>query len=176
MPSSSKEGKSVIAEWLSEFSSEISTVVDLGVGNGTYYRLFNRKNSVLSHAKWIGVEAWEPYIELYDLKSTYDHIEQQDIRLVDYQKFGPIDLVFAGDVLEHMTKDEAVSLIEKLSMNSKRVIISIPIVHYPQDEVDGNPFECHIKDDWSHQEMLDTFPQIVKFWKGKVIGVYLLNL
>ena len=75
-----------------------------------------------------------------------------------------------------MTKDEAISLIKKLSVNAKRVIISIPIVHYPQGEVNENPFEKHIKDDWSHQEMIDTFPQIVKHWQGNVIGVYFLNL
>jgi cyclopropane fatty-acyl-phospholipid synthase-like methyltransferase len=176
MPSSSKEGKSIIREWIEEFSLEVHTVMDLGVGEGTYHKFFCRKNPILKHAKWIGIEVWQPYIELYSLETTYNHIEQNDIRLVDYQKFGTIDLVFAGDVLEHMTKEEAVSLIKKLSANAKRVIISIPIVHYPQDEVDGNPFERHVKDDWSHQEMLETFPQITKFWQGKVIGVYLLTL
>ena len=176
MPSSSKEGKSIIKEWIEEFSLEINTIVDLGVGKGTYHRLFYRKNPILKHAKWIGVEVWKPYVELYNLKNVYDHIEQDDIRLVDYQKFGNIDLVFAGDVLEHMTKEEAIYLINKLLVNSKRIIISIPIVNFPQDEVEGNPFERHVKDDWSHQEMIDSFPQIKKHWQGKVIGVYFLTL
>ena len=26
----------------------------------------------------------------------------------------------------------------------------------------GNPYEAHVKDDWSDAEMLETFPQIVK--------------
>ncbi len=176
MPSSSKEGKLIIKSWIEEFSSEVNTVVDLGVGNGTYHKLFCRKNPILKHAKWIGIEVWEPYIELYNLKNVYNYIEQEDIRLVDYQKFGNIDIVFVGDVLEHMTKEEAVHLIKKLLVNSKRVIVSIPIIHYPQDEVGGNPFERHIKDDWSHQEMIDTFPQITKHWQGKSIGVYFLTL
>jgi hypothetical protein len=176
MPSSSKEGKSIIKEWIEEFSLEVNTVMDLGVGNGTYHKFFNRKNPILKHARWIGVEVWKPYIELYNLKNVYNNIEQEDIRLVDYRQFGNIDLVFAGDVLEHMTKEEAVHLVNTLLVNSKRVIISIPIVHYPQDEVEGNPFERHVKDDWSHQEMIDTFPQIKKHWQGKVIGVYLLTL
>jgi predicted TPR repeat methyltransferase len=176
MPSSNKEGKKVIKEWIEEISSEVNTIIDLGAGNGNYHRLFySKNNAILRHAKWIGIEVWEPYIELYNLKNIYDHIEQEDIRLVDYQKFGNIDLVFAGDVLEHMTKEEAVNLIAKLLTSVKRIIISIPIVHYPQDEVGGNPFERHVKDDWSHQEMMDTFPQIKKYWQGKVIGVYLLT-
>jgi predicted TPR repeat methyltransferase len=176
MPSSNKEGKAIIKDWIGEFSSDVNTIVDLGVGEGQYHWRFCRKSSILKHAKWIGIEVWEPYIELYNLKNVYDHIEQEDIRLVDYQKFGGIDLVFAGDVLEHMTKEEAVELMTTLLANSKRIIISIPIIHYPQDEVNGNPFERHVKDDWSHQEMIDTFPQITKHWQGKVIGVYLLSL
>jgi len=176
MPSSNKEGKAIIKDWIGEFSSDVNTIVDLGVGEGQYHWRFCRKSSILKHAKWIGIEVWGPYIELYNLKNVYDHIEQEDIRLVDYQKFGSIDLVFAGDVLEHMTKEEAVELMTTLLANSKRVIISIPIVNYPQDEVGGNPFERHVKDDWSHQEMIDTFPQITKHWQGKVIGVYFLTL
>ena len=176
MPSSSKEGKDVIREWIEEFSTKVKTVVDLGVGKGTYHRFFSKKSNILRHAKWIGVEVWQPYIDNFNLKSIYDHIEKEDIRLVDYQKFGNIDLVFAGDVLEHMTKEEAVLLVKNIFYNAKRIIISIPIVHYPQDEVDGNPFEKHIKDDWSHQEMLETFPQISKHWQGKIIGVYLLEI
>ena len=117
MPSSSKEGKFIISEWITKISSEINTVLDLGVGEGTYHKFFYRKNPVLKHAKWIGVEVWQPYIELYNLKTVYDQIEQEDIRYIDYQKFGEVDLVFAGDVLEHMTKDEAISLIKKLSVN-----------------------------------------------------------
>lgn len=176
MPSSSKEGKDIIRQWISEFYTEVKTVVDLGVGNGTYHRFFSQKSDLLRQSKWIGVEIWQPYINDFNLTSVYDHIEKEDIRLVDYRKFGNIDLVFAGDVLEHMTKEEAVSLVENLFNNAKRIIISIPIVHYPQDEVEGNPFEKHVKDDWSHQEMLETFPQISKHWQGKIIGVYLLEI
>lgn len=175
MPSSSKEGKKEIHNWLTEFSTNVNTVIDLGAGQGTYHRFFSRKSEILKHAKWIGIEVWQPYIDQFDLKNIYDIIENEDIRLVDYQQFGNIDLAFVGDVLEHMTKDEAISLINKLLKNTKRIIISIPIIHYPQDEVEGNPYEKHIKDDWSHQEVLDTFPHIKKHYKGNVIGVYLLE-
>jgi hypothetical protein len=175
MPSSSKEGKEAIRLWITEFSSNVKTVVDLGVGNGTYHKLFSHKSDLLRHARWIGVEVWEPYIIEYDLRNRYNHIENQDVRLIDYQQFAPIDLVFAGDVLEHMTKDEEIELMDKLLTCARRVIISIPIIHFPQDEVEGNPYERHIKDDWSHQEMVETFPQITQHWEGKKIGVYLLE-
>lgn len=175
MPSSNKQGKSIIHEWLLEFGSEVKTVLDLGVGNGTYHRLFARKSKVLSQAKWIGIEVWKPYIEEFELKTRYDEIINEDIRHIDYKNFKNIDLVFAGDILEHITKDDAVRIVNDLLEISSKIIISIPIVHYPQGEEEGNPYEVHVKDDWSHNEMIETFPMIKKSWQGSTIGVYLLE-
>jgi SAM-dependent methyltransferase len=175
MPTSSKEGKSVIREWITEFKDDIKVVLDLGVGSGTYHRLFVRKSNLLRDAKWIGVEAWEPYINEYDLIKRYDTIINEDICKIDFSVLNDVDLVLAGDVLEHMTKEDAVRVINDLLQISKNIIISIPIVYYPQDEIDGNPFEIHIKDNWSHTEMMESFPQIKRSWQGSVIGVYLLH-
>jgi SAM-dependent methyltransferase len=176
MPSSNKEGKSVIREWVTEFGPDVKTVLDLGVGNGTYHRLYTRKSPALKEAYWIGVEAWEPYIREFDLLTRYNKIINADIRTVDFNTLSPIDLVFAGDVLEHITKEEAIKVVDDLLKVAKRIIVSIPIVHFPQGEEEGNPYEAHVKDDWSHTEMLETFPQIKQSWTGNIIGVYLLEL
>lgn len=176
MPSSNKEGKSVIREWVTEFSPNVNTVLDLGVGNGTYHRLFSKKSDVLRNAHWIGIEAWQPYITEFDLENRYNSIINQDIRTVDYSKLGTIDLVFAGDVLEHISKEESIMVVDNILKVAKRIIISIPIVHWPQGEEGGNPYEAHVKDDWSHEEMIETFPQIKRSWTGNSIGVYLLEL
>jgi hypothetical protein len=49
----------------------------------------------------------------------------------------------------------------------------------PQDEVNGNPFEVHVKDDWTHEEVMQTWNTYVKnfYRKGKKskIGVYWLS-
>ncbi len=176
MPTSSDEGKNIIRLWVEEFSSSIHTVLDLGVGKGTYKKIYTEKKSKpLKHAKWIGIEAWKPYIDEFKLESYYDQIINQDIRKVDYTALPKIDLVFAGDVLEHVTKEEAVEVINQLMKKSDKIIISIPIIHYPQEEINNNPFEVHVKDDWSHREMLETFPLIKKSWTGDEIGVYLIE-
>jgi hypothetical protein len=175
MPSSSKEGKEVIRKWISEINAPKKIVLDLGVGKGTYYNFFKKKSDILRQAKWIGIEVWKPYIEKYRLNDLYDNLYQEDIRNFNYSKLGKIDIVFAGDVLEHLTKEESISLIDQLIKLSKFIFISIPIVYYPQEEVEDNPFERHIKDDWSHQEVLASFPNIKKSWEGKVIGVYLIE-
>jgi hypothetical protein len=61
-----------------------------------------------------------------------------------------------------MTKEEAIKLVENVLTNCQTLIISIPIVHMPQDEVNGNPFEVHVKDDWSHDEVMSTWAPYIK--------------
>ena len=176
MPTSSKEGKDIIRNWVTEFSSDIHTVLDLGVGAGTYKAFYaDKKNRPLKDATWIGIEAWKPYIIQFKLEEYYDKIINADIREVDYESLDKIDLVFIGDVLEHISKDDAVVLIKKLLCIANKIIISIPIIFHPQGEINNNPFEVHVKEDWSHLEMLETFPEITKSWSGNIIGVYLLE-
>lgn len=173
MPFSYREGKGFIKKWLGKRSNSINAVLDSGVGSGTYYTFYTKKYPLLTHASWTGIEVWKPYIEKFNLTSKYNIINE-DIRTVDYASLGQFDLAFAGDVLEHITKDEAITLVEQVLKVSSVLIISIPIIHFPQDEFEGNPYEAHIKDDWSHEEMIETFPQIETFAKGEKIGVYIL--
>ena len=94
---------------------------------------------------------------------------------MNYSALGLFDVAFAGDVLEHMSKEDAVSVVDKVLKVSKYLMINIPIIHYPQGESHGNPYEEHIKDDWSHGEMLSTFPQIIKSKPSRRVGVYMLT-
>ena len=175
MPKSSKEGKDIIRNWLLEFNDTVSKVIDLGPGRGTYHKYYARKAHILNHAYWIGIEVWEPYLKEFGLKDIYNEMYVEDVRFFNFSKIGNVDLVFAGDVLEHMTKEEAIQVVSEVLKYSKKLIISIPIIYHPQDAYEGNPFEIHIKDDWSHEEVLNTFPHIKKHHKGEAIGVYLLE-
>lgn len=172
MPTSSKEGKQEIVEWCRNLKN-INLILDIGAGKGTYINLL-KKRKLFREAHWTGIEAWAPYVTQYNLNEVYDTLINNDVRKVDFNNLH-FDLIFMGDVLEHMTKDEAILLVNVLSKISKYCIISIPIVHYPQDEIFNNPFEKHIKDDWSHTEVIDSFPNIVKTFQGAEIGCYLLE-
>lgn len=176
MPFSSKEGKYTTRTWISEKADTINQVLDIGAGSGTYINLLKYKQPILKHATWIGVEAWEPYIEQYKLLEKYDKIISSDVRLIDFNQFSNIDLVILGDILEHMSKDDAIKLIDILIEKSSYILISIPIIHFPQGEEFGNPFEAHIKDDWSHDEVISTFKKYIKkFEVNKTIGIYWLE-
>jgi len=179
MPKSSRDGKQAIIEWLQRMS-DVKTVLDIGAGKGTYKRLCDGfivykeippLTPILQDAEWTAVEVWQPYIEEYELNHLYDNVINEDVR--NFQKtLGEYDLAFAGDVLEHMTKEDAVRLVKTLTKKCKVLIVSIPIGYHPQGEHNDNPYEVHVKDDWTHQEFIGTFADIKKFSIDDDIGVY----
>jgi predicted TPR repeat methyltransferase len=162
MPFSSGIGKEETLRWVKEKASTISKVLDIGAGSGTYAKMLKIHHKVLTECYWIGLEVWEPYIEKFDLKSLYDLIINQDARKINWAEIGNVDITFAGDVLEHMTKDEAIILVDQILDHSKYLVISIPTMIYHQGEAHGNPYEVHVKPDWSHNEVKETWNQYIE--------------
>lgn len=176
---SNRSGKPFTLEWFKENEKNITRILDIGAGSGTYIDLIKHDAGLCKNAEWVAVEAWEEYVTKYQLSDKYDAVLHQDARMLNWNNMGEFSVAIAGDVLEHMTKDDAIQLVEKVLHHCKTLIISIPIVHMPQDEIEGNPFEVHVKDDWSHEEVISTWKQnIVKHYrKGSKskIGVYWLS-
>lgn len=72
-----------------------------------------------------------------------------------------------------MTESEADQLVKKIINSGARLIISIPIINYPQGIHEDNPYEVHVKEDWSHDEIMKLWP-VRQCFRGRVVGVYLL--
>ena len=157
MPFSSKVGKEQTVSWFKSNQQNIKRVLDIGVGCGTYAKLIKIQNNIAVDAEWVGIEAWTPYIEKFELNKFYDSIVNCDVRKLDWSQLGNFDVAIAGDILEHMTKEEAVALVENILDHCSTLIISIPVSYSPQDEYEGNPFEVHVKPDWSNEEVLETW-------------------
>lgn len=163
MPYSSPEGKQYIQNILARVRKE--TVLDVGVGSGTYKEL-------LPNSELTGIEVFEPYVEKFNLKEKYARLILQDARTVDYDSLGRFDVAIAGDVLEHMTVEEAKELLSKLRRIADTVIVSIPIGHYPQDEFEGNPYERHVVDNWTDADFRREFGEPTYGVVDGAIGVY----
>ncbi len=148
MPSSDKQGKDIIRKWI-EQRNDITTIVDLGPGEGTYPRLLVNKEYI-----WKAVEIWAPYIKQFCLDNIYDEIRVGDIR---YMELPDGDCCIAGDVLEHMSKEDAIKVINKIDKQFKHVVLSIPINHHSKDIVNGNWFEIH-KSIWHLDELNNIIP------------------
>jgi predicted TPR repeat methyltransferase len=167
MPFSDSQGK----DWAREVYLKIRPghVIDIGPGAGAYAKLMRPHH----RARWIGIEAWGPYIADYNLDQLYDVVHVADARLVDWTWFaGRADLVIIGDVLEHMTAVHAAVLLERLKRVATNLLVSIPVLHLDQGAVFGNPFERHV-DHWTYEAMLHELGAgVVDTWQGDVLAYY----
>jgi len=167
MPMSSAEGK----EWTRDRVFGLAadgplSILDIGPGVGTYAKLL--AGPQVKHLT--GIEIWEPYVTTYRLHQYYDSIIVADAREVDWPE---ADVVIMGDVAEHMDVPDAQILWKKAEQAARRAVyLSIPIVHYPQGHIEGNPHEHHVVDDWNHEKVLAAFPGIGEYWRGSEVGVY----
>lgn len=165
MGTSHPESKPWVLEKLKELQPK--SILDVGAGAGTYYHI-TRESRIKTDID--AVEVWKPYIKEFGLTARYRRVIEKDVR--DVRNFY-YELVIFGDILEHMTKDQALKVWDRVSRDARYAIIVIPIIHYHQGAINGNPYEEHIKDDWTHEEVLETFPEITEFWVGDVVGAYL---
>lgn len=172
MPHSSPDGKFLTLHLLSRLDQhfQLQQLLDVGAGAGGYSLLLRDR---LSPKVWTALEIWEPYLERFMLHELYDRVLLGDVR--SWEPDREYDLVLMGDVLEHMEKSEAQACVLKLLHHTQLLLISIPIVPMPQEETEGNPFERHVKDDWSHEEVCASFSNISLAYVGEELGVYLLS-
>ena len=98
-----------------------------------------------------GVEYFEPYIQAHQ-RALYSNIMIGDIRDVvdDLDRY---DLIIAGDVIEHMEKEEAEAIVEKLyALANKMLIVNIPLGEgWDHPEQYGNPAELH-RSEWYKED------------------------
>jgi hypothetical protein len=80
--------------------------------------------------------------------------------------------VILGDVLEHLTLPDALGVWRAARAHAAHVVLSIPIVPYPQGVHHGNIHEVHLQE-WSHEAVVDLLPGIVRWKRLPSIGVYL---
>ena len=164
MPFSSHSGK----EYIRSLNLNGKKILDVGAGCGTYRTIFPALGR-----HWTALEVWQPYVDKYSLRDKYDTVIVEDLRT--WKPTETYDICFCGDILEHMTEQEAVQVLKKLQQIATTVVISIPIGYYPQDEFDGNPYEIHVENNWTHERFLNAFGKPYQFHLEKEIGVYVFK-
>lgn len=157
MPVSSREGKDWTVDRIR--AHQPVSVLDVGVGAGIYEELLR---PIVPDARFIGVEVFEPYLERFGLRGRYDEMLVADV--MDLDPLPTADVVILGDVLEHLVHQQALTLWARARRASRAaVFLSLPIVEYPQGEVDGNPHEAHLHT-WSHESVLAELDGIVDWY------------
>ena len=77
-----------------------------------------------------------------------------DIRDFEYDWY---DLIIFGDVIEHMTVEQAQAVLAYAWPRCRDMIVAVPWL-YKQDAIYGNPYERHIQDDLTPELFAQRYP------------------
>jgi trans-aconitate methyltransferase len=164
MAFSSGEGKGFFADWIANFANPqgYKRYLDIGCGAGHYgkiLRMAAAKDAVVD-----AVEVFPEYIERHHLREIYGDIIISDIRQV-YEEIQPYDIMIMGDVLEHLTKEEAIAVVNGLKIKCCFIWVALPMkIDRPwsfgydqlEEEWAENEYGRHLHD-WTGEELQETF-------------------
>ena len=145
--SSYKKGKPEVKWIIVKELPKGSDCLDVGACDGEYADLLG------DYLTMDAVEVWEPNIRTFNLKSKYRMVIAGDIREVKYIHY---DLVIFGDVIEHMSVEDAQRVIEYAKEHSDMIIVAVPY-QFKQDAIYGNPYEKHIQDDLTEELFMERY-------------------
>lgn len=165
MPYSARENDADVVQFVKDHN--IKWVLDIGAGSGTYGHLLAPLVERIE-----AVEVWEPYIDQFNLRSLYYRVSNVDVREITEEEFGNFDLVVFGDILEHMSKEEALAVWERAS-EAKYGLISVPIIHYPQGVEFGNPYEVHVQEHMHPEDIRRDYGPFVFDKEYEVTGTFI---
>lgn len=161
MPVSSYVGKQEMLNHILVNVKRDQWILDVGVGEGTYSMLLKP----YGYKNIDAVEVYEPYIKQFDLKSKYSEVFLINILDFDFTK-KHYDCVILGDVLEHIDKDNARKLIDKLLTVTENIIISVPYNNV-QGTYKGNVYETHLQPDLTKEVFMQRYPEFTCIAEGK---------
>ena len=138
-------------------------ILDVGPGSGSYGLLLNKDFKNIDC-----IEIYEPYINQFNLKDIYRNIHIGDIQNLNLFLY---DYIIIGDVLEHLSIENAQSLLNKIYNNEIYCMVAIPY-KMKQDDVNGNEYERHHQDDLTNDIFLDRYPMMNLLFKNEHYGYY----
>jgi SAM-dependent methyltransferase len=140
-----------VKQYLTENFEPTCSILDIGCGHGFYIKLLGDY-----FKKFDAVEVWEPYIEEYKLTEMYNNVF--NVNILDFE-FEYYDIIIMGDILEHLSREDARNLLNKLKDKCRELIVVVPY-YLPQDEVFGNKYEIHLQPDLDDAIMAENYPML----------------
>ena len=167
MPNSYTYFKPEIKQWFLDNVPTSKRILDVGPGQGTYSDLLRDHGYRID-----AVEIWAPYVDQFGLRAKYDNVYIADIREFDISDY---DFIILGDVLEHLSTEDAKRLIDKILFLEMGCLVAIPYM-MPQEGAEyGNEHETHLQPDLTPQVMMDRYPSLVKLYDNQWYGYYVME-
>lgn len=143
-------GKPAIKEWIKAHIPENGKILDIGAGGGTYFDLLQDLNYTMD-----AIEVYEPAVNI--IINKYRSIFFMDLR--EFEFVEDYDLVIMGDVLEHLSVEDAQKVLNYILQHTKYLIVGVPFNFYQGPE-DDNPLEEHLQPDLDQRVMKERYPQL----------------
>jgi len=161
-----------------------ASLLDVGLGNGKIGYLARDLLDVMLGERYRkedwqvridGIEVFPAYIQAHQ-RAIYDDIHVGDaFEVID--GLGLYDVVFLGDVLEHLEKERAWVFLDKCLDHARAyVMLAIPLGEkWVQPEIYGNPHEEHLSF-WKREELepLAAQKEYLNFPNLGLYGVFMI--
>lgn len=167
MPTSYPLYKDSVRNWFLQNVPTTARILDIGAGCGTYSDLLRGYGY-----KMDAVEIWHPYIEKYNLKDKYDNIWNLDILKMPFEYYDYYDFFIMGDILEHLSAEEAKYLLSFLRVKNKKFLVAVPY-EMEQGEHEGNKYETHLQPDLTPEIIKQRYPDLELLYGNNYYGYYI---
>jgi cyclopropane fatty-acyl-phospholipid synthase-like methyltransferase len=129
-------------------------ILDVGAGEGKYGIYLKKSGGCFV----TGIEVFEEYVERFSLHDIYDRVLIGNIvQMVD--GLDPYDIIIMGDILEHLSVQDAQMVITKLTKLTPLLIVVVPFQSH-QGTTWSNPYEKHLQTDLTPEIMKGRFPEL----------------
>ena len=164
MPYSYPEYKNEIKLHFKKCIPKNTKILDVGPGAGVYSDLLRELNYKIDC-----LEIWKPYISQFNLHQKYDNVILGDIRNFDFSSY---DYIIMGDVLEHLTIEDATLFLDKVNNLNIKCLVAVPY-NYEQGEYEGNVYESHLQPDLTSENVLTRYPSLNLLYGNHFYGYYI---
>lgn len=164
------EGKDFIKDFL--LDKNIKRILDVGPGSGNYFDLL----SPHIDCEWVGVEIYPLYLDMFNLRGKYSTLIFTDIYDLDWESLDRFDAIIFGDVIEHMGYSRAQEVLAKAIDYGTWLVLSLPIVEFPQGASYGNEHEAHVET-YSPERVRELLApyNLVAAFDGEIVGAYIFT-
>jgi len=164
MPGSYDMFRQYVKDYIDANFNDTISILDVGPGSGTYSNLLYDTYKNID-----AVEIFAPYIEKYSLTEKYRRVINENI--VNYE-FDYYDIIILGDVLEHLSIEDATNVLNKIISRCAQLFVLVPYL-YAQGVHEDNVYEVHHQPDLTPDVMNVRFPQLGLAINNEHQGVYL---
>lgn len=138
-------GKTEVCIWIRKHFPQSASVLDVGACDGNWL------HRLPEFCNMDAVEAFIPnLVNLYGYRKVF----RVDIREFEYDWY---DLIIFGDVIEHLTVEQAQAVLEYAKPRCKDLVIAVPWL-YEQGPIYGNPYEEHLQPDLTPELFEERYP------------------